>query len=156
MYQEGKDPPFVAQDTLCDWQGKNHPWLEFSDVHQETRENIRVTVIPFYLGYSQGENHQKNVYWWRVCIRLDNLGDASVQLRETNCRIQSSSGTLETVRGRGVDGQKPVLSRDQPIFQYSSHVSLQAPNGHMWGAFRMEREDGYVFDCRIPPFYLES
>jgi polymerase delta-interacting protein 2 len=26
----------------------------------------------------------------------------------------------------------------------------------MWGTFRMEREDGLVFDVRIPPFSLES
>ena len=55
-----------------------------------------------------------------------------MQLRERNWRIFSLSGTLETVRGRGVVGQEPVLSRDQPAFQYSSHVSLQAPSGHMW------------------------
>ena len=120
------------------------------------------------------ENQQNNVYWWRYCIRLENLGEATVQLRERNWRIFSLSGTLETVRGRGVVGQEPVLSRDQPAFQYSSHVSLQAPSGHMWlvlsyifltfillafvsrGTFRMEREDGYAFDCRIPPFSLES
>ena len=79
------------------------------------------------------------------------------------------------MRGRGVVGQEPILSRDQPAFQYSSHVSLQAPSGHMWsvvtlttdisvlvtfyisrGTFRMEREDGHAFDCRIPPFSLES
>ena len=24
------------------------------------------------------------------------------------------------------------------------------------GTFRMEREDGYSFECRIPPFALES
>jgi len=154
MYQEGKDPPFVAQDTLRAWQEKNHPWLELSDVHKETTENIRVTVIPFYMGFR--ENQQNNVYWWRYCIRLENLGEATVQLRERNWRIFSLSGTLETVRGRGVVGQEPVLSRDQPAFQYSSHVSLQAPSGHMWGTFRMEREDGYAFDCRIPPFSLES
>ena len=189
MYQEGKDPPFAAQDTLRAWQEKNHPWLELSDVHKETTENIRVTVIPFYMGFRQGfeetmvymwlnmffsrENQQNNVYWWRYCIRLENLGEATVQLRERNWRIFSLSGTLETVRGRGVVGQEPVLSRDQPAFQYSSHVSLQAPSGHMWlvgdkysgveddfaffrGTFRMEREDGYAFDCRIPPFSLES
>jgi len=154
QYSEGQDPPFVAQDTLRAWQEKNHPWLELSDVHKETTENIRVTVIPFYMGYR--ENQQNNVYWWRYCIRLENLGEASVQLRERNWRIFSLSGTLETVRGRGVVGQEPVLSRDQPAFQYSSHVSLQAPSGHMWGTFRMEREDGYAFDCRIPPFSLES
>jgi len=154
MYEEGRDPPFVGQDTLRAWQEKNHPWLELSDVHKETTENIRVTVIPFYMGYR--ENQQNNVYWWRYCIRLENLGDQTVQLRERNWRIFSLSGTLETVRGRGVVGQEPILSKDQPAFQYSSHVSLQAPSGHMWGTFRIEREDGHAFDCRIPPFSLES
>ena len=42
------------------------------------------------------------MYWWRYCIRLENLGEATVQLRERNWRIFSLSGTLETVRGRGV------------------------------------------------------
>ena len=43
-------PPFVARDTLKAWQEKNHPWLQLSDVHRETTEGIRVTVIPFYMG----------------------------------------------------------------------------------------------------------
>ena len=51
------------------------------------------------------ESQQNNVYWWRYCIRLENLGEATVQLRERNWRIFSLSGTLETVRGRGVVGQ---------------------------------------------------
>ena len=28
--------------------------------------------------------------------------------------------------------QEPILNSEQPAFQYSSHVSLQAPSGHMW------------------------
>ena len=44
------DPPFSARETLRAWQEKNHPWLELSDVHKETTENIRITVIPFYMG----------------------------------------------------------------------------------------------------------
>ncbi|KAF7408025.1 polymerase delta-interacting protein 2 isoform X1 [Vespula maculifrons] len=153
-YDSDRDPCFIAQETLKAWQKKNHPWLELSDVHKETTENIRITVIPFYMGCR--ENQTTSVYWWRYCIRLENLGDLSVQLRERHWRIFSLSGTLETVRGRGVVGQEPVLSKTLPAFQYSSHVSLQAPSGHMWGTFRMEREDGYAFDCRIPPFSLES
>lgn len=153
-HQPDKDPPFSAQDTLRAWQKKNHPWLELSDVHKETTEGIRVTVIPFYMGCR--ETPAASVYWWRYCIRLENLGELSVQLRERHWRIFSLSGTLETVRGRGVVGQEPVLSPRLPAFQYSSHVSLQAPSGHMWGTFRMEREDGHMFDCRIPPFSLES
>lgn len=153
-YNPQHDPCFVGQDTLKAWQKKNHPWLELSDVHKETTENIRVTVIPFYMGCR--ENQNISVFWWRYCIRLENLGHLSVQLRERHWRIFSLSGTLETVRGRGVVGQEPILSKAIPAFQYSSHVSLQAPSGHMWGTFRMEREDGYAFDCRIPPFSLES
>ena len=49
--QEGAEPPYTAQSTLKSWQEKNHPWLELSDVHKETTENIRVTVIPFYMGF---------------------------------------------------------------------------------------------------------
>ncbi|XP_033123282.1 polymerase delta-interacting protein 2-like [Anneissia japonica] len=152
--KQGQEPPFVPKDTLKAWQEKNHPWLELSDVHRETTENVRVTVIPFYMGTRVSED--SSVYWWRYCIRLENLGTETVQLRERHWRIFSLSGTLETVRGRGVVGQEPILSKEQPAFQYSSHVSLQAPSGHMWGTFRMERNDGYTFDCRIPPFTLES
>ena len=93
---------------------------------------------------------------WRYCIRLENLDSDVVQLRERHWRIFSLSGTLETVRGRGVVGREPVLSKEQPAFQYSSHVSLQASSGHMWGTFRFERPDGSHFDIRIPPFSLES
>ncbi|XP_005178079.2 polymerase delta-interacting protein 2 [Musca domestica] len=153
-YAPDKDPPFEAKDTLKTWQEKNHPWLELSDVHKETTENIRVTVIPFYMGCR--ETPASSVYWWRYSIRLENLGMMTVQLRERHWRIFSLSGTLETVRGRGVVGQEPILSPRLPAFQYSSHVSLQAPSGHMWGTFRLEREDGHMFDCKIPPFSLES
>ncbi|XP_072557956.1 polymerase delta-interacting protein 2 isoform X2 [Paramormyrops kingsleyae] len=154
MFNPSKVPPFIPRDTLRAWQEKNHPWLELSDVHRETTENIRVTVIPFYMGMREAQN--SHVYWWRYCIRLENMGNEVVQLRERHWRIFSLSGTLETVRGRGVVGREPVLSKEQPAFQYSSHVSLQAPSGHMWGSYRLERPNGTFFDIRIPPFSLES
>lgn len=72
------------------------------------------------------------LFQWRYCIRMENLGTKTVQLRERHWRIFSLSGTLETVRGRGVVGHEPILSQSTPAFQYSSHVSLQAPSGHMW------------------------
>lgn len=56
-----KEPPFVAHETLQAWQKKNHPWLELSDVHKETTEGIRVTVIPFYMGCR--ETPAAAVYW---------------------------------------------------------------------------------------------
>lgn len=58
------DPPFGAQETLRAWQKKNHPWLELSDVHKETTENVRITVIPFYMGCR--ETQSPTVYWVSV------------------------------------------------------------------------------------------
>lgn len=145
---------FKASELLYAWQERNHPWLELSEVHRETTENIRVTVIPFYMGSRQTQrtpvhwvnilsmcsvftetsiaNRFFQIFQWRYCIRLENLGKLSVQLRERHWRIFALSGTLETVRGRGVIGQEPILNSMAPAFQYSSHISLQAPSGHMW------------------------
>lgn len=75
------DPPFKALDTLKAWQKKNHTFLELSDVHIETTNSIRITVIPFFMG--KKETPSNHVYWWRYCIRLENLNpELSVQLRE--------------------------------------------------------------------------
>lgn len=47
--------------------------------------------------------------------------------------------------------QEPVLSKEQPAFQYSSHVSLQAPSGHMWwiGTFLLQLHMCYIFCCSV-------
>lgn len=52
---------FAPQSTLLAWQEKNHTFLEMSEVHKETTEDIRVTVIPFYMGFKDQQN--TNVYW---------------------------------------------------------------------------------------------
>ena len=57
------DPPFEARETLRAWQERNQPWLELSDVHKETTENIRVTVTPFYMGCRESQN--STVFWVR-------------------------------------------------------------------------------------------
>lgn len=117
-YEPDKEPPFAPKETLLAWQEKNHPWLELSDVHRETTENIRVTVIPFYMGCRLSQNN--NVFWvidqtirnwltnclqWRYCVRIENLGDSTVQLRERHWQIYSIPGILESIRGRGVVGE---------------------------------------------------
>lgn len=72
-YNPNQDPCFVAQETLRAWQKKNHPWLELSDVHKETTENVRVTVIPFYMGY---RGNQATAAHW-VSIKTYLLQSAS-------------------------------------------------------------------------------
>lgn len=146
-------PKYMASDLLDSWRSK-HPWLELSRVYKETTENVRVTVIPFYLGHTTIED--TSFHWWRYCVRLENFNDMSVQLRERRWKIFSRTNMLQTIKGRGVVGVEPLLTKSEPAFQYSSHVNLQDESGHMWGTFKMQREDGYTFECRIPPFSLES
>lgn len=59
---------------------------------------------------------------WVQRIRPCRRGVVRFLLTES-CAVTSSRHSLS---------QEPVLSKEQPAFQYSSHVSLQAPSGHMW------------------------
>jgi polymerase delta-interacting protein 2 len=150
---DGVGGKYLPSDLLDSWRSK-HPWLELSRVYKETTENVRVTVIPFYLGHTTIED--TSFHWWRYCVRLENFSDISVQLRERHWKIFSQTNMLQTIKGRGVVGVEPLLTKGEPAYQYSSHVNLQDRSGHMWGTFKMQREDGYTFECRIPPFSLES
>lgn len=83
------DPPFGAQETLRAWQKKNHPWLELSDVHKETTENVRITVIPFYMGCRESQNSA--AYWvgrllFELYDRIEYASGYSIHLNEDYLR----------------------------------------------------------------------
>lgn len=144
---------FIPSNLLESWRNK-HPWLDLSRVYRKTTENVRVTVIPFYIGRTLTEGVP--YHWWRYCVRLENFGDMSVHLRERHWKIFSQTSMIQTIKGRGVVGIEPKLSSDEPAYQYSSHVTLKDKSGLMWGTYKMQREDGYTFECKIPSFSLES
>jgi len=146
---------FKPNETLLAWKEKNHHWLQLSDVYKETTNNIQVTAIPFFIGvrYSQDTTN----YWWRYMIRIENLGDESVRIRERHWTIYSLSGVLESMVAAGIGGQEPLLSRTQPAFQYSSHVNIQqSASGHMSGHFICLKQNGDSFSVSIPSFPLIS
>lgn len=146
---------FKPSDTLIKWMQKNHPWLKLSDVYKETTNDVQITCIPFYIGMRYSQNTTN--YWWRYCIRIENLSDQSIKIKERQWTIYSLSGCLESMTGTGIGGQEQILSKYQPAFQYSSHVNIQQANsGHMSGHFKCEREDGETFIVKIPSFPLIS
>jgi hypothetical protein len=61
----GIGPPFVPRDVLNLWKEKNHQRLELSEVHRETTEGVRVTVMPFYMGWRLAGGGDSRVHWWR-------------------------------------------------------------------------------------------
>ncbi|KAI3381816.1 hypothetical protein SNEBB_004033 [Seison nebaliae] len=144
------DGSVIGRRALSAWKDRNYPWLHLSDIYRDETAGVRITVIPFYMG------ERDSTRWWRYCVRIENFSSTPFIVRERHWRIFSISGTLETVRGKGVIGTEPILDSNQPVFQYSSHVSLEAPSGHMWGTYRMESNVGRSFDVRIPAFNLVS
>ena len=143
----------MGTKTLSKWQELNHLWLELNNVYVETTDSIKVTAIPFFLGVKSLS--KPALYWWRYCIRIENLEAENVKLCERHWRI-ISDGTVTKQSGRGVVGREPVLSVNKPAFQYSSQVYLGTPRGHMWGTYIFEKENGDQFEVCIPAFALES
>lgn len=158
FYEIHKKPPrFLPTEMFSNWQKENHICLEVISVHKETTEHIRVTAIPFFLGANDSRIRSRPPeYWWRYCVRIENLSGFNAQLRET-CWRTISNGTVNTRRGFGIMGKEPILTRDNPAFQISiKPFSLTTASGQIWGTFRLEKEDGEQFDVRIPAFSLDS
>lgn len=143
----------TSSKMLGIWQKTHHECLQVKRVYKETTGEIKITAIPFFLGVKQTQSSQD--YWWRYSIRVEYRGDNSARLRERHLQVVSD-GAVKTVKGKGVTGREPLLTKDEPVFQFSSHVSLQSSTGTVWGTFRFEGENGKHFDAGIPAFPLES
>jgi ApaG protein len=119
----------------------------------ETTRSIKITVRPSFLPEqsSPGEGH----FAWAYRIRIENLGDETVQLRTRHWRITDAMGRVQEVRGPGVVGETPVLKPGES-FEYQSGVPLETPSGIMAGSYRMQTTAGEQFDVHVPAFSLDS
>ncbi len=118
----------------------------------ETR-SIRISVEPVYLDEQSSPDDHRFV--WAYHVRIENRGEARVQLRNRYWRITDSYGRLQEVRGAGVVGVQPVLDPGDS-FEYTSGTPLSAPSGIMVGTYEMETASGERFDVAIPAFSLDS
>ncbi|CAL8078710.1 unnamed protein product [Calicophoron daubneyi] len=148
-----REPSFVPTDHLRRWIETRKQSLEVTSIHRELTEGIRTTTIPFFMG-RRIDKSEKHIRYWRYLIRLENLTPDRFQLRERFWKVFSITGSLESVRGKGVVGMQPTLSYETPVFQYHSHVQVPVPWAHMWGSFRFERTNGSSLDVKIPSFPL--
>ena len=122
-------------------------------MYSETTKSIRVTVVPVFLDEHSSPEDAK--YVWAYEVRIENLGDETVQLINRHWSITNSLGQTETVRGPGVVGEQPIL-KPGDYFEYTSGAPLSTPSGLMVGTYQMEDNDGKVFDVCIPAFSLDS
>ena len=118
-----------------------------------TTHDIRVSVQPVYLEeQSSPADHQ---FVWAYQVRIENLGERSVRLRNRYWSITDARGRTQEVGGPGVVGEQPLI-RPGDSFEYTSGCPLSTPSGMMVGSYEMEAESGERLDVAIPAFSLDS
>jgi ApaG protein len=131
-----------------------------SDLYSQTTRDIAVSVEPSFLPDQSRPDEAS--YVWAYRVRIENRGQATVQLLRRTWVITDARGRTNRVHGEGVVGAQPVL-RPGEAFEYTSGTPLNTPTGFMSGAYHMIRVDGddapatgEAFDIAIPAFSLDS
>ena len=118
----------------------------------ETR-GIVVRVSASYL--PEQSEPSRGRWFWAYHIRIENAGDAPVQLLTRHWIITDGRGIRHTVEGEGVVGEQPVID-PAASFDYVSGCPLSTPTGNMQGSYHMIAADGSAFDVAIPKFTLTA
>jgi ApaG protein len=113
---------------------------------------VRVSVV-FSPEHSRLAPEAPSHYAHSYTVTVTNDGHQSVTLVARHWVIMDDNGLEEHVRGPGVVGLQPFLTKGQS-FTYSSSVGLRTPAGTMHGEYIMEWEDGERFEAAIAPFAL--
>lgn len=123
------------------------------DMYTQTTRDVRITVEPYYLDdqSSPSDDH----YVWAYHVKIENVGEVTVQLINRHWRITDALGRIQEVRGAGVVGEQPVLNPGES-FEYTSGTPLPTPSGIMAGSYEMRTDDGERFDVVVPAFSLDS
>ena len=110
-------------------------------------------MVPVFLDEHSSPDEAK--YVWAYEVKIENLGQETVQLINRHWSITNSLGQTQTVRGPGVVGEQPVLKPGE-YFEYTSGTPLNTPSGLMSGIYQMESTSGELFEVSIPNFSLDS
>jgi len=119
--------------------------------HSATTDDVIVRVSVSFL--PEQSEPAKGRWFWAYHIRIENGGDASVQLVSREWVIRDGRGSRHEVRGEGVVGEQPVIEPGQS-FDYVSGCPLSTPTGSMEGRYFMVAADGRRFPVEIPRFPL--
>lgn len=119
--------------------------------YAETTRGVTVRVSVSYL--PEQSEPERGRWFWAYHIRVENGGDAAVQLLARHWVITDGRGARHSVEGEGVVGEQPVIEPGT-AYDYVSGCPLSTPTGSMQGSYHMIGEDGSGFDVKIPRFPL--
>jgi ApaG protein len=121
--------------------------------HHTTTHGITVRVATSFL--AEQSEPVKRGWFWTYHIRIENHGEATVQLMSRRWIITDGHGERRRVEGEGVVGAQPILAPGES-YDYVSGCPLDTPMGAMEGSYTMVGDDGERFDVRIPRFTLDG
>ena len=119
--------------------------------HATTTAGVTVRVSVSFL--AEQSEPRRGRWFWAYHIRIENGGDASVQLLTRHWVITDGRGARHSVEGEGVVGEQPTIPPGGS-YDYVSGCPLATPTGVMQGSYRMVGADGEAFDVAIPRFQL--
>ena len=119
--------------------------------HHATTRGVTVRVSVSFL--PEQSEPGKGRWFWAYHVRIENDGNAAVQLISREWSIVDGRGGRHEVQGEGVVGEQPVLEPGA-AFDYVSGCPLNTPSGYMGGRYHMIGEDGSTFAVDIPRFPL--
>jgi len=115
-------------------------------------DGVKVSVDTIYQPEYSNPANEHFMFAYRV--KIENMGEYSVQLMNRHWTIFDSNGTKREVEGEGVVGQQPVIEPGNN-HEYVSGCNLKTDIGSMKGSYEMKRVvDGQRFQVNIPEFYL--
>lgn len=92
-------------------------------------------------------------WFWAYHVRIENEGDAPVQLLSRRWAITDGRGTIHHVEGEGVVGEQPVI-HPGGSYDYVSGCPLTTSTGVMEGHYNMVTAEGHMLRVAIPRFAL--
>ncbi len=118
-----------------------------------TTDNVQISVWPEFLDSKL--NAGNDLFIWAYHVRIDNNSAESLKLLNRYWRIIDEKGGVQEVNGEGVIGEKPLIEAGKS-YQYTSGVHLNYPSGVMTGHYQMRKNDGTLFNAKIPTFSLDA
>lgn len=122
--------------------------------YEETSHDVHVGINIHFL--DEESNAEMTEFVWAYQIRIENLGEDTIQLLSRTWIITDEQGLSQVIQGEGVVGEQPILNA-QDGFEYVSSVTLPTPSGVMYGRYTMLNLNTQEhFDVSIPAFSLDS
>ncbi len=121
--------------------------------HAALSDGVTVRVAVNFL--PEQSRIEAGKWFWVYHIRIENGTGGAIHLRTRHWRITDGNGDVGRVDGDGVVGEQPLIAAGSS-YDYVSGCPLPTPQGSMEGHYVFQREDGSVFEARIPFFPLAA